>query len=230
MRILVVEDDIAMREDLQCKLTESGFGVDLAADGEDGLHAGLHYPLDAAIVDLGLPKLTGLEIIPLWRAHQRTFPVLILTARDGWQDKVAGLDAGADDYVSKPFNFPELSARLRALLRRPKGWTTSELTCGAFVLNTCAQTLVAHGVPIDLTNYEYRLLHYLLLNAGRTISGTELAEHMYAEEMERESNIVTQLICRLRQKLDPLGLIRPIETVYGGGYRFVIPRGGSARH
>jgi two-component system response regulator PhoP len=181
-------------------------------------------------VDLGLPKLSGLEVIKRLRAHQRTFPIVILTARDSWQDKVEGLDAGADDYVSKPFSFQEMFARLRAMLRRAKGWTTSELVCGPFALDTCAQMLKVYGAPVDLTSYEYRLLHYLMLNAGRTISGTELAEHMYAEEMERESNIVAQLICRLRQKLDPLGLIRPIETVYGGGYRFVIPRGGSARN
>ncbi len=229
MRILVVEDDTVLRKHLQQKLAENGFGVDVAADGEEGLFAGLHYPLDAAIVDLGLPKLTGLEVIKRWRARQRTFPIVILTARDGWQDKVEGLDAGADDYVGKPFSFQELLARLRALLRRAKGWTTSKLVCGPFTLNTSAQTLEVWGIPVDLTTYEYRLLHYLMLNAGRTVSSTELAEHMYAEEMERESNIVAQLVCRLRRKLDPLDLIRPIETVYGGGYRFIVPRGGSAR-
>ena len=152
MRILVVEDDDALRQHLQCKLTESGYGVDVAADGEDGLFAGLNYPVDAAIVDLGLPKVPGLEIIQRWRARQRTFPILILTAREGWQDKVAGLDAGADDYVSKPFNFQEFCARLRALLRRPHGWTTSELVCGPFTLNTCARAnvLAARSAPIGL--------------------------------------------------------------------------------
>ena len=229
MRILVVEDDTALREDLGNRLAQAGFGVDLAADGEDGLFAGLNYPLDAAIVDLGLPKLPGLDVIRTLRARKRTFPVVILTARDGWRDKVEGLDAGADDYVAKPFNFPELFARLRALLRRPNGWITSELVCGPFALNTRAQTLTVCGIPVDLTSCEYRLLHYLMMNAGRTISGTVLAEHIYGEEMERESNIVAQLICRLRRKLDPLDLLRPIETVYGGGYRFVTPRGDSAR-
>ena len=152
MRILIVEDDAALQEHLQCKLAESGYGVDVAADGEDGLFAGLNYPLDAAIVDLGLPKVPGLEIIQRWRARQRTFPILILTAREGWQDKVAGLDAGADDYVSKPFNFQEFCARLRALLRRPHGWTTSELVCGPFTLNTCARAnvLAARSAPIGL--------------------------------------------------------------------------------
>jgi two-component system response regulator PhoP len=229
MRILVVEDDTVLRKHLQQRLAENGFGVDVAADGEEGLFAGLHYPLDAAIVDLGLPKIPGLEVIKRWRARQRTFPVVILTARDGWQDKVEGLDAGADDYVGKPFSFQEILARLRALLRRANGWTTSELVCGPFALNIAAQTLEVWGIPVDLTTYEYRLLHYLMLHAGRTVSSTELAEHMYAEEMERESNIVAQLVCRLRRKVDPLDLIRPIATVYSGGYRFVTPRGGSAR-
>jgi two-component system response regulator PhoP len=218
-----------LREHLRSRLTETGFAVDVAADGQDGLFAGLHYPLDAAIVDLGLPKLSGLEVVRKWRASRRTFPVVILTARDNWEAKVDGLDAGADDYVAKPFHFPEFSARLRALLRRANGWTTSEIVCGPFVLNTRAQALTVRGMPVDLTNYEYRLIHLLMLNAGRTISATELAEHMYAEEMERESNIVAQLICRLRRKLDPFDILRPIETVYGGGYRFVFPCEGSAR-
>jgi two-component system response regulator PhoP len=229
MRILVVEDDNMLREHLRSRLTETGFAVDVAANGQDGLFAGLHYPLDAAIVDLGLPRLSGLEVVRTWRASRRTFPVVILTARDNWEAKVDGLDAGADDYVAKPFHFPEFSARLRALLRRAHGWTTSEIVCGPFVLNTRSQTLTVRGVPVDLTNYEYRLIHLLMLNAGRTISAIELAEHMYAEEMERESNIVAQLICRLRRKLDPFDILRPIETVYGGGYRFVFAREGSAR-
>jgi two-component system response regulator PhoP len=229
MRILVVEDDNMLREHLRSRLTETGFAVDVAADGQDGLFAGLHYPLDAAIVDLGLPRLSGLEVVRTWRASRRTFPVVILTARDNWEAKVDGLDAGADDYVAKPFHFPEFSARLRALLRRANGWTTSEIVCGPFALNTRAQALTVRGVPVDLTNYEYRLIHLLMQNAGRTLSATELAEHMYAEEMERESNIVAQLICRLRRKLDPFDILRPIETVYGGGYRFVFAREGSAR-
>jgi two-component system, OmpR family, response regulator PhoP len=229
MRILLVEDDTQLREHLQQQLAKTGFCVDAAADGEEGLFAGLNYPLDAAIVDWGLPKLSGLEVIKNWRFSKRTFPVVILTARDGWQDKVAGLDAGADDYVAKPFSFPEVSARLRAVMRRSNGWTTSEILCGPYALNTRSHTLTMQGIPVELTNGEYRLLHLLMQNAGRTISATELAEHLYAEDIERESNIVAQLICRLRRKLDPYDILRPIETVYGGGYRFVYPREGSAR-
>ena len=225
MRILVVEDETAVRESLKQQLADTGFSVDVAKDGEDGLFAGLHYPLDAAIVDVGLPKRAGLDVIREWRASERTFPVVVLTARNSWQDRVEGLAAGADDYVGKPFSFEEVVARVQGLMRRANGWATPELVCGPFVLNTRLRSLTVHGEAVELTTYEYRLLEHLMLSAGRTLSVAELAEHMYEEDLERESNIIAQLILRLRRKLDPHDRIRPIETVYGGGYRFAVPRG-----
>ncbi|MEJ1963938.1 MAG: response regulator transcription factor [Gammaproteobacteria bacterium] len=227
MRILVVEDEPELRDRLKRQLTGTGFGVDVAEDGEQGLFAGLNYPLDAAIVDIGIPKLTGLEVIREWRKRERIFPVVILTARDNWRDRVNGLTTGADDYVGKPFSFEEILARLRGLIRRVNGWATPDLVCGPFVLNTQLRALSVGGVAVDLTNFEYRVLEHLMLTAGQTLSTTELAEHLYEEEVEREGNMIAQLICRLRHKLDPLDQIKPIETVYAGGYRFAVTRGAA---
>lgn len=226
MRILVIEDEDALREDLRQQLTDTGFSVDVAADGEEGAFAGLHYPIDAAIVDIGLPKRTGLDVIREWRAQQRTFPILILTLRNGWQDRIEGLCAGADDYVGKPFNFREVTLRVRGLMRRANGWSTPCIECGPYVLDINAQTLTVRDEPVELTTYEYRLLEQLMLHAGKPMSAVELSEHMYGEETERESNVVAQFIFRLRRKLDPLGAVSPIETVHGR-YRFAIPRGPS---
>jgi two-component system response regulator PhoP len=225
MRTLVVEDDTALRESLKQQLVSIGYVVDVAAHGDEALFAGLNYAVDAAIVDIGLPNRTGLELTREWRAQGRTFPIIMLTARNDWRDGVEGFNAGADDYMGKPFSFEELVIRLQALLRRFNGWMTQEIVCGPFVLNMRAQRVSVDGVIVDLTNYEYRLLEYFMMKAGETISGTELAAHMYEEAIERESNIVAQLVCRLRQKLDPGNRMRPIETVYGGGYRFAIGRG-----
>ncbi len=224
MRILVIEDEDALREDLRQQLTDTGFIVDVAADGEEGAFAGLNYPVDAAIVDLGLPKRTGLDVIREWRARQRTFPIVILTMRNGWQDRIDGLSAGADDYVGKPFSFREVVLRVRGLMRRAHGWSTPEIACGPYVLDTHSQALTVRGEPVELTTYEYRLLEQLMLHAGKPLSATELSEHMYQEDMERESNVIAQLIFRLRRKLDPPGSVSPIETVHGS-YRFAIPRG-----
>lgn len=228
MRILVVEDETELRERLQQQLAEAGFGVDIAGDGEEGLFAGLHYPLDAAIVDWGLPKRSGLDVIREWRAKRRTFPVVLLTARVCWRDRVEGLTAGADDYVGKPFSFEEVLARVQGLIRRANGWATPDLVCGPFALNTHKKTLTINGDAVDLTTFEYRLLEHLMLSAGSLLSVLELSEHMYEETAERESNIVQQLVFRLRRKLDPMGHIQPIETVHGGGYRFAVPRGPSS--
>jgi two-component system response regulator PhoP len=225
MRILVVEDDAALREDLRQRLAATGFGVDVAADGEQGLFAGLHYPLDAAIVDIGLPKKNGIEVVRELRAHQFSYPIIMLTGRNSWQDRVEGLGAGANDYVGKPFYHEEVIARVQSQIRCTKGWFTPEIVCGPYALDMGLWCVKVDGVPVDLTTYEYRLLELLMLNAGRTLSVTELTEHMYREELERESNVVAQLIRRLRRKLDPMARYRPIETAYGGGYRFVIPRG-----
>jgi two-component system response regulator PhoP len=226
MRILVIEDEDALREDLRQQLTDTGFIVDVAADGEEGAFAGLNYPIDAAIVDLGLPKRAGLDVIREWRAKQRTFPIVILTLRNNWPDRIEGLCAGADDYVGKPFNFKEVTLRVQGLMRRANGWSTPQIECGAYVLDTHAQILTVRGEPVELTSYEYRLLAQLMLHAGKPLSAAELSEHMYQEDMERDSNVIAQLIFRVRRKLDPLGAVNPIETVHGR-YRFAIPRGRS---
>jgi two-component system response regulator PhoP len=229
MRILVVEDDVELLDRLKRQLTALGFGVDVAEDGEQGLFAGLNYPLDAAIVDVGLPIRSGLDVIRQWRARDRQFPVVVLTARGGWRNRVEGLEAGADDYVDKPFSFEEVVARLQSVMRRVHGWATPEITCGPFTLNTSTYVASVEGRPLDLTTFEFRLLEYLMLRAGQVLSGTELTEHMYDESVERESNVISHFICRLRRKLDPTDELKPIDTIYGGGYRFRIPRGRSAK-
>jgi two-component system response regulator PhoP len=225
MRVLVVEDETAVREELKTQLIGSGFGVDVAGDGEEGLFAGLNYPLDAAVVDVGLPKRSGLEIVRCWRMQDRAFPVVVLTARSGWRNRVDGIQAGADDYIEKPFSLEELVARLRCVMRRFHGWCCPQVICGPYALDTETLTATVGGQPLDLTNFEFRLLQVLMLNAGKVLSATTLAEHIYDESADHESNVVQYFICRLRSKLDPTDRIRPIDTVYGGGYRFVVPRG-----
>ena len=224
MRALIIEDEQALRESLQAELTKAGFTVDVAGDGEEGLFAGLEYPIDVAVVDLGLPRLSGLEVIRRLRAKDRRFPILILTARDRWQDKVEGLDAGADDYVAKPFHFEEVLARLQALLRRSGGWASSSLSCGPIVLDTRAQTVTVDGKSVELTTFEYRILEHLMLKAGEVISKTDLTEQLYEQDFERDSNVIEVFIGRLRRKLDPDDRIKPIETLRGRGYRFVLSR------
>ena len=224
MRILVVEDEAALRESLKTELTAAGHAVDAAADGEEGLFAALEYPIDVAIVDLGLPKMTGLELIRRLRAAGKSYAVLVLTARDRWQDKVEGLSAGADDYVAKPFHFGELQARLGALLRRSSGWSTPLLACGPVVLDTRAQNVAVRGIAVELTSFEYRLLEHLMLHAGEVVSKTELTEKLYEQDFERDSNVIEVLIARLRRKLDPDDEIKPIETLRGRGYRIALAR------
>ena len=224
MRVLVVEDEAALRETLKTRLTEAGFTIDVAQDGEEGLFAGLEYPLDVAIIDLGLPKLAGLEVIRRLRAARKAFPILILTARDNWQDKVEGLQAGADDYVAKPFHFEEVLARLQALLRRAGGWASPELKCGPITLDTRAQTVSVDAAAIELTTFEYRILEHLMLRAGEVISKGELTERLYDQDFERDSNVIEVLVGRLRRKLDPEDRLKPIETLRGRGYRFALAR------
>jgi two-component system response regulator PhoP len=224
MRVLIVEDEAALRETLRSRLAQAGFTVDVATDGNEGLFSGQEYPLDVAVVDLGLPGLSGLEVIRRLRAAGKTYPILILTARDNWQDKVEGLQAGADDYVAKPFHFEEVLARLQALLRRAGGWATPQLRCGPIVLDTRAQTITVQERAIELTTFEYRILEHLMLRAGEVISKTELTERLYDQDFERDSNVIEVLVGRLRRKLDPDDQLRPIETLRGRGYRFALPR------
>ncbi|MFP5504847.1 MAG: response regulator transcription factor [Gammaproteobacteria bacterium] len=224
MRVLVIEDETGLREQLRERLKGAGHVVDSAADGEEGLYAGNEFPIDIAVIDLGLPKLPGIEVIKRLRAAGKAFPILILTARGRWQDKVEGLEAGADDYLVKPFEVEELLARLRALQRRASGWTQSTLQCGPVLLDTAAQTLQVGGEPVELTSYEYRVLEYLMLHSGEVVSKTDLTEHLYEQDYDRDSNVIEVFIGRLRRKLDPDNTLNPIETVRGRGYRFALER------
>jgi two-component system response regulator PhoP len=219
MRLLVVEDEPSLRETLAQQFRSAGFAVDLAADGIEGEFSGQEYPVDVAVVDLGLPGRSGLDAIRAWRAAGRSFPVLILTARDSWQEKVAGLDAGADDYVTKPFRFEEVLARVQALLRRSGGWSQPLLKSGVVELDTRSQEVRVSGEPVELTAFEYRLLEYLMLRAGQVVSKSELTEKLYEQDFERDSNTIEVFIGRLRRKLDPDGSRQPIETLRGRGYR-----------
>jgi len=219
MRLLVLEDEPALRETLAQQFRAAGFTIDAAADGVEGEFAGLEYPIDVAVVDLGLPGRSGLEAIRAWRKAGKAFPVLILTARDSWQEKVAGLDAGADDYVTKPFRFEEVLARVQALLRRSGGWSQPLLKSGAVELDTRAQEVRVGGTAVELTAFEYRLLEYLMLHAGQVVSKAELTDKLYEQDFERDSNTIEVFIGRLRRKLDPEGTQQPIETLRGRGYR-----------
>ncbi len=220
MRILLVEDDDALRAQLGDQLSARGFSVDSAANGEDGLFLGREYPMDLAVIDLGLPGLSGIELIRELRALKRPFPILILTARDAWQDKVEGLESGADDYLTKPFHSAELIARINALLRRAAGHSSPLLDFNGIALDTVAQTVRRHGDTVNLTGHEYRILEYLMLHAGKVVSKTELTEHIYDQDFDRDSNVVEVLVGRIRKKIDPGGERRPIETLRGRGYRF----------
>ena len=224
MRLLVIEDDITLRETLCSQLAEAGFGVEQAADGREGLYFALEYPIDLAIVDLGLPEISGLDLIRELREKGKTYPILILTARDRWQDKVDGLSAGADDYVVKPFHFEEVTARVQALLRRSGGWASSILSAGPVTLDTARQELKVADAAIELTSYEYKIIEHLMIRAGEVISKTELTDRLYDQDFERDSNVIEVFIGRLRKKMDPDTTLNPIETLRGRGYRFALKR------
>jgi two-component system, OmpR family, response regulator PhoP len=226
MRALLVEDDEALRRGLAAAMRAAGWQVDEAADGREGLYLAEESAPDVAVVDLGLPHVSGMELIAALRGNRRDLPVLILTARDRWQDKVAGLKAGADDYMVKPFHTEELLARLEALVRRAAGWANPLLDFGALKFEPASQRVELRGEPVDLTGFEYRLLEYLVLRAGQVVSRGELIDRLYDQDYDRDSNTIEVFVGRLRRKLDPEGTLRPIETLRGRGYRFTLTPAG----
>ena len=219
MRVLVVEDDEDLARQLAETLKDAGYAVDLAQDGEDGHHLGLHEPYDAVVLDLGLPVVDGLTVLERWRRDGRTMPVLILTARDRWSEKVAGIDAGADDYLVKPFHMEELLARLRALVRRAAGHASPEIACGPVAIDTRSARVEVAGQPVKLTAQEYRLLAYLMHHQNKVVTRTELTEHLYDQDFDRDSNTIEVFVGRLRKKLG----VDVIETARGLGYRLRPP-------
>jgi two-component system OmpR family response regulator len=220
MRVLVVEDHATLADQLRAALEEAHFVVDTAPDGEEALFLGETEPYDAVVLDLGLPRLDGLSVLRRWRSAGRTMPVLILTARDAWTEKVAGLNAGADDYLTKPFIMPELVARIQALVRRSHGQVRPEITLGRLMVDTTAGRALLDGMPVKLTGLEYRMLAYLAHRAGQVVSKTELTEHLYAQDFDRDSNTLEVVVGRLRRKLGD-GVI---ETLRGQGYRLIVPQ------
>jgi two-component system response regulator PhoP len=224
MRAIVIEDDLELQRQIVGRLKQEGFAVDAADNGDEGLYLLQEYPCDVAIVDLGLPKMSGLEVINTIRKQGSNIPILILTARGRWQDKVEGLDAGADDYLVKPFHYEEMMARIRVLIRRASGWSDSRIVCSPVSLDTVTQRSYVDERELDLTAFEYKVLEYLMLHAGEVISKTVLTEHLYDDEADRDSNVIEVFIRRLRQKLDPEEIMQPIETLRGRGYRFTLAR------
>ena len=221
MRVLVVEDDKDLNRQISQALGDAGYVVDKAFDGEEGHFLGDTEPYDAVVLDIGLPQMDGISVLERWRRDGRTMPILILTARDRWSDKVSGIDAGADDYVTKPFHIEEILARLRALIRRAAGHASPELLCGPLRLDTKSSKVDMNGVPLKLTSHEYRLLAYLMHHRDSVVSRTELVEHLYDQDFDRDSNTIEVFVGRLRKKLDS----DMIETVRGMGYRLRDPDG-----
>jgi len=219
MRILIIEDEIDIRSQIRRQFEKEGYQVDETGDGREGLYFATEYPVDAAIVDLGLPGISGLEIIKRLRQQGSNLPVLILTARGRWQERVEGLEAGADDYLAKPFQMEELSARIKALIRRVVGAPQSLLNCGYLILNLETQRAMVDGLEIELTSFEYRMLEYLAQQHGKIVSKDDLRSYLYPHDTDPESNVLTVLVGRLRRKLDPEGIRQPIETLRGRGYR-----------
>ena len=219
MRILVVEDDKDLNRQVVEALQDAGYVVDRAYDGEEGHYLGETEPYDAVVLDIGLPQMDGISVVEKWRRAGRKMPVLMLTARDRWSDKVSGIDAGADDYVTKPFHIEEVLARVRALIRRAAGHASSELICGPVRLDTKASKVGVDGKPLKLTSHEFRLLAYLMHHAGEVVSRTELVEHLYDQDFDRDSNTIEVFVGRLRKKMG----IDMIETVRGMGYRMREP-------
>jgi len=228
VRILLLEDETALRENLAERLQREGYVVDAVGEGVEGSYFACEYPLDLAIIDLGLPGRSGLEVVKELRRVGKRYPVLILTARDHWQDKVEALDSGADDYLTKPFRTEELIARVHALLRRAGGQATSEATFGPLTVHLGSRRVELDDRPIELTQFEYRLLEYFVLHPDQVLSKTRLNEHLYEDDADPESNVIEVIIGRLRRKLDPDGDWQPIQTLRGQGYRFSPPVAGGS--
>lgn len=224
MRALVIEDELDLQQKIREHLEQHNYMVDTSADGEDGLHNAIEFPIDIAIVDIGLPKLSGIDVIKKIRLAGKNLPILILTARGSWQDKVNGLEAGADDYLVKPFHIEELLARMKALLRRSVGVTTETLNYPPIKIDTSSQKLHCDDTLIELTTFEYRTIEYLIRHAGEVLSKQNLAEYLYPHDEDTDSNVIEVMIGRLRRKLDPTSTLKPIETLRGRGYRFTLAK------
>ncbi|MFT5571124.1 MAG: two-component system response regulator PhoP [Cryomorphaceae bacterium] len=224
MRLLIIEDELSLQQQLADALRAQDYVVDVASDGEEGLYFGKEYPIDLAIIDLGLPKMDGVEVIKQLRKSGHGYPILILTARNRWQEKVEGLEAGGDDYLTKPFHPEELLARIKVLLRRSVGLADNSLECGPVKIDTSSKQVFLNDESLAITAYEYRLLSYLMMHTGKVLSKRDLVDHIYEEDDERDSNTIEVFIRRLRKKLDPENSLKPIETQRGRGYRFRIPR------
>ncbi len=227
MRVLIVEDEETLRSQICDRFKEDGFAIDSAGDGEEGLYLAREMPIDVAVIDLGLPGIDGMEIIRTVREEGHLYPILILTARDRWQDRVEGLEAGADDYLGKPFHLEELLARVRALLRRVGGFAHPVLEFDGMKLETREQKVSVGSTDVTLTAYEYKVLEYLAMRAGEVISKPALLDHLYEENTERDTNVLEVFVRRLRRKLDPEATLNPIETLRGRGYRFALERTNS---
>ena len=221
MKLLLIEDDLSLISQLTKELERSGYAVDSSIDGQDGLYRAREFVYDLLIVDVGLPIMSGIEVIEQLRKDGNTTPVLVLTARSSWQDKVYGLKAGADDYLVKPFQQEELEARVQALLRRVGGYTKSKLEQGPLSLDIDSQEVCLNDEAINLTAFEYKLLEYFMMHPNKVASKSTLADYLYDEDMDRDSNVIEVIVARLRHKIDPGNKWKPIETLRGRGYRFV---------
>lgn len=220
--MLIVEDDPRLRQQVAQHFSDGGWVVEEAVDGEEARYLGVENPYDLAIVDIGLPGISGTELIREWRQSQLKLPILILTARGDWRDKVDGLEVGADDYVTKPFYLEEVEARVNALLRRSGGRVQSRVVYGPVSVDFSARTVFVDDRPIELTTYEFNTLEYLAHRRGEVVSKTELTAHLYDQDFDRDSNVIEVFVGRLRKKLDPSGALKPIATVRGAGYRFTL--------
>ncbi len=220
MRILIIEDEIQLQRQISTQLEQHNFVVDVTANGKEGFFMASEYPYDAAIIDIGLPAMSGIDIIKQLRTMGSTLPVLILTARSRWQDKVEGLEAGADDYLVKPFQMEELLARINALLRRASNNSTESLNYGVISLFPGSQEVTLNSIPLELTAFEYKILEYLMRRQNKVISKSELSDYLYPHDQDRDSNVIEVIMGRLRKKLDPDGQLKPIETIRGRGYLF----------